>query len=54
MPERRAKSVSLGADLAVNPREGTLAEEVRGAHAGARRGCGAGCRADSLGADRRA
>jgi L-iditol 2-dehydrogenase len=29
MPERRAKSLSLGADLAVNPRDGRLAEEVR-------------------------
>jgi L-iditol 2-dehydrogenase len=29
MPERRAKSMSLGADLAVNPREGRLAGEVR-------------------------
>ena len=30
MGERRAKSVSLGADLAVNPLEGRLAKEVRG------------------------
>ncbi len=30
MPERRAKSVSLGADLAVNPRDGHLVEQVRG------------------------
>src|SRR5882672_4158509 len=30
MPERRLKSVSLGADLAVNPLDGRLAEEVRG------------------------
>jgi L-iditol 2-dehydrogenase len=29
MPERRAKGLSLGADLAVNPRDGRLAEEVR-------------------------
>jgi L-iditol 2-dehydrogenase len=29
MPERRAKSLSLGADLAVDPREGRLADEVR-------------------------
>ena len=29
MPERRAKSLSLGADLAVNPRDGRLLEEVR-------------------------
>ena len=28
MPERRAKSVSLGVDLAVDPREGRLAEEI--------------------------
>jgi len=30
MPERRSKSMSLGADLAVNPSDGRLAEEVRG------------------------
>ena len=29
MPERRAKSVSLGLDFAVDPREGHLAEEIR-------------------------
>jgi L-iditol 2-dehydrogenase len=29
MPERRAKSLSLGFDLAVDPREGRLAEEIR-------------------------
>jgi L-iditol 2-dehydrogenase len=29
MAERRSKCVSLGADLAVNPRDGRLAEEVR-------------------------
>ena len=29
MPQRRAKSVSLGADAALNPREGRLAEEIR-------------------------
>jgi len=29
MPERRVKSVSLGVDLAVDPREGRLAEEIR-------------------------
>lgn len=29
MPERRAKSESLGADLTLNPRDGLLAEEVR-------------------------
>src|ERR1700680_184200 len=29
MPERRAKGVSLGIDLAVDPREGRLAEEIR-------------------------
>jgi len=29
MAERRAKSLSLGADLAVNPREGKLADEIR-------------------------
>ena len=29
MPERRAKCLALGADLAVNPRDGRLAEEVR-------------------------
>src|ERR1700674_4055910 len=29
MPERRAKSVSLGIDLAVDPREGRLSEEIR-------------------------
>ncbi len=29
MAERRAKSVSLGVDLAVDPREGRLAEEIR-------------------------
>jgi L-iditol 2-dehydrogenase len=28
MPERRAKSVSLGADLALDPREGRLADEI--------------------------
>ena len=28
MPERRAKSVSLGVDLAVDPREGRLAEKI--------------------------
>ena len=28
LPERRAKSVSLGVDLAVDPREGRLAEEI--------------------------
>src|SRR5258707_3675492 len=28
MPERRAKSVSLGLDFAVDPREGRLAEEI--------------------------
>src|ERR1700739_3251184 len=29
MPERRAKSISLGVDLTVDPREGRLAEEIR-------------------------
>jgi L-iditol 2-dehydrogenase len=29
MPERRAKSLSLGADLALDPREGLLADEIR-------------------------
>ncbi len=29
MPERRAKSVSLGADLALDPRDGRIAEEIR-------------------------
>jgi L-iditol 2-dehydrogenase len=29
MPERRAKSLTLGADLAVNPRDGRLLDEVR-------------------------
>jgi len=29
MPERRAKSLSLGFDLEVDPREGRLAEEIR-------------------------
>ena len=29
MPERRAKSASLGIDLAVDPREGRLTEEIR-------------------------
>ena len=29
MPERRAKSASLGADLAFDPRQGRLAEEIR-------------------------
>jgi len=29
MPERRAKSVSLGVELAVDPREGRLGEEIR-------------------------
>ena len=29
MPERRAKSLSLGADLAVDPRQGRLADEIR-------------------------
>jgi L-iditol 2-dehydrogenase len=29
MPERRAKSLSLGADLSLDPREGQLAKEVR-------------------------
>ena len=29
MPERRAKSLSLGADLAVDPRDGRIAEEIR-------------------------
>jgi L-iditol 2-dehydrogenase len=29
MPERRAKCLSLGADLAVNPRDGRLDEEIR-------------------------
>jgi L-iditol 2-dehydrogenase len=29
MPERRAKSLSLGADLALDPREGRLADEIR-------------------------
>ncbi len=29
MPERRAKSVSLGADLALDPRAGRLADEIR-------------------------
>src|SRR3979490_2933530 len=39
MPERRAKSLSLGADLALDPRDGRIAEEIRsrtegpGAHA---------------------
>src|SRR5882672_7844762 len=28
MPERRAKSLSLGADLAVDPRDGRIAEEI--------------------------
>jgi L-iditol 2-dehydrogenase len=29
MPERRAKSLSLGADLALDPRDGRIAEEIR-------------------------
>jgi L-iditol 2-dehydrogenase len=29
MPERRAKSLSLGADLALDPREGLIADEIR-------------------------
>jgi len=29
MPERRAKSLSLGADLALNPRDGQIADEIR-------------------------
>lgn len=29
MPERRAKSIALGVDLALDPREGNLAEEIR-------------------------
>jgi L-iditol 2-dehydrogenase len=29
MPERRAKSLSLGADLALDPREGRIADEIR-------------------------
>src|ERR1700693_3227534 len=29
MPERRAKSITLGADLALNPREGHLGDEIR-------------------------
>ena len=29
MPERRAKSLALGADLSLDPREGRLAEEIR-------------------------
>ena len=29
MPERRAKSLSLGADLALDPRQGQLADEIR-------------------------
>ena len=29
MPERRAKSLSLGADLALDPRQGRLADEIR-------------------------
>jgi len=34
MPERRAKSVTLGADAALDPREGRLAEEIRARTAG--------------------
>jgi L-iditol 2-dehydrogenase len=34
MPERRAKSLSLGADLALDPREGQLADEIRSRTAG--------------------
>ena len=34
MPERRAKSVSLGADAALDPREGRLDEEIRARTAG--------------------
>ena len=29
MPERRAKSLSLGADLVLNPRDGQIADEIR-------------------------
>ena len=47
MPERRAKSVSLGVDLAVDPREGRLAEEISSRTARARRGRCAGRCADS-------
>ena len=39
MPERRAKSVSLGADLAVDPREGRLAEEISSRTEGRGAGC---------------
>jgi L-iditol 2-dehydrogenase len=35
MPQRRAKSLSLGADVALDPREGRLLEQV-GAHTGGR------------------
>jgi L-iditol 2-dehydrogenase len=34
MAERRAKSISLGLDLALDPREGRLAEEIRSRTAG--------------------
>jgi L-iditol 2-dehydrogenase len=34
MPERRAKSLSLGADLAIDPREGRIADEIRSRTAG--------------------
>jgi L-iditol 2-dehydrogenase len=34
MAERRAKSLSLGLDLAVDPREGRLAEEIRSRNQG--------------------
>lgn len=34
MPERRAKSLSLGVDLAVDPREGRLAETIAGRNQG--------------------
>jgi L-iditol 2-dehydrogenase len=34
MPERRAKSLSLGADLTLDPREGRLADEIRSRTAG--------------------
>ena len=52
MAERRAKSLSLGADLAIDPRAGKLADEIRARTAGPGRGCGAGCGALPGGAGR--
>ncbi len=45
MPERRAKSLSLGVDLAVDPREGRLAETLqRATRAAVRTWCSSPCR----------